>query len=68
MAMENHEYSELPLVKSRSSARSANFELLRIFAMLLIIAHHLASHGGYGGGERPAFVQSRDYKYIRSRR
>lgn len=50
MAMENHEYSELPLVKSRSSARSANFELLRIFAMLLIIAHHLASHGGYGGG------------------
>ena len=33
--------------------RSSNFELLRIFAMLLIVAHHFALHGTWPGGGIP---------------
>lgn len=31
--------------------RSSSFELLRILAMLMIIAHHLAVHSGYDWGQ-----------------
>ena len=32
--------------KSGQSVRRSNFELLRIVAMLMIIAYHLCGHGG----------------------
>ena len=37
--------------------RESNFELLRIIAMLLIVMHHFAVHGGYTGNV-PAFNQA----------
>ena len=33
--------------KSGQSVRRSNFELLRIVAMLMIIAHHVSFHGGF---------------------
>lgn len=32
------------------TARSSNFEMLRVLAMVFIIAHHIAIHGNWGNG------------------
>lgn len=34
-------------LKNRLSERQSNFELLRIFTMIAIVANHFASHGGF---------------------
>ena len=36
------------LEKRKKPIRQSNFELLRIFAILLIIGHHFTVHGGFG--------------------
>lgn len=39
------ETKEMKIQAVNTRARKSNFELLRIVAMLMIIAHHFASHG-----------------------
>ena len=39
--------SELTIENKRSLTRQSNIELLRIIAMILIVAHHFAVHGGF---------------------
>ncbi len=41
--------------KTTKRLRSSNFELLRIFCMVIIVAHHYSVHGGFSFGDSISF-------------